>query len=252
MFFNKYSRFHKGYFILFIALNTIIFIASIFEKNVAFSVFDVLAYISTVTGVLSAIYTARGELGAFTWGIVNTFTYIFVAWHSQIYGQAILYIFFETPMQVVSYYIWKRNISKSNGQNVEPRSLNLKKWICIIIAFLIVWISYAIFINHLPQILNDLVGDKIKRDPLYIIDSLSVTMTITAVMLTCLRYIEQWYFWIATTAIGVLLFIVSLFDCKFSLNSLSALVMWSELLSNSIYGYIVWKKMNSHNEKAIA
>ena len=254
-FFKKYSKFHKGYFILFLAVNLIIFGLSIYNKvsiGESPTIFDVLALTTTVTGMLSGIYTARGELGAFTWGVVNTFTYIFVAWHSQIYGQAILYIFFETPMQVVSYFIWKRNMQKSDAVTVEPRKLNLKKWIVLIILFIIVWFIYGTFINYLPEIFKTDFSIVIKRDPLYIIDSLSTTLTITAVILTSMRFIEQWYFWIASSFIGIIVFVLSLFISSFSLNSLSAMIMWIEILSNSVYGFILWKKLKPGNKaKAI-
>lgn len=247
-FFKKYSRFHKGYFLLFTTLNILIFIASIWTNKSASDLaigIEVIALISTITGMLSSIYTARGELGAFTWGVVNTFTYIFVAWHSQIYGQAILYIFFETPMQFVGYYMWRKNLKNSDGGQVKPRKLNVMQWIITGILFIIVWILYGIFINYLPDIFKNLFGIIIEKDPLYIIDSLSTTVTITAVILTCMRFLEQWYFWIASSTIGIILFIMSLFVSDFSLNSLSAMIMWFEFLSNSLYGFFAWRKMQN-------
>ncbi|MGL4654850.1 MAG: nicotinamide riboside transporter PnuC [Sarcina sp.] len=249
-FFNKYSKFHKGYFVIFSILNIAVFALSIYNKAILGenpSIFDVLAFVSTMTGMLSSIYTARGELGAFTWGVVNTFTYIFVAWHSQIYGQAILYIFFETPMQVVSYFMWKK--SMKNSTTVEPRKLNSKQWIMTIVLFVIVWVAYGIFIKMLPSIFESTFGIHIAADPLYIVDSLSTTVTVTAVLLTCMRFLEQWYFWIASSTIGIILFIASLYVSNFSLNSLSAMIMWAEFLSNSLYGFIAWRKLHKNRLK---
>lgn len=247
MFFSKYSKFHKGYFLLFTILNTLIFIISIYtnksESILAIGI-EVLAFISTITGMLSAIYTVRGELGAFTWGVVNTFTYIFVAWHSEIYGQAILYIFFETPMQVVGYYMWRKSLKNGDSGRVKPRKLSSIQWIITMILFVVVWILYSIFIKYLPEILNNLFGVVIADDPLYIVDSLSTTVTITAVILTCMRFVEQWYFWIISASIGIILFVISLFISNFSLNSLSAMIMWIEFLSNALYGFFIWRKMH--------
>ena len=245
-FFKKYSTFHKVYFLLFAILNTLIFIVSICtnksESTLTLGI-EALAFISTMTGMLSAIYTVRGELGAFTWGVINTFTYIFVAWHSKIYGQAILYIFFETPMQVVGYYMWRKSLKNENSGRVKARKLTPMQWLITMILFAIVWILYGIFIKYLPEILNNLFGIVIADDPLYIVDSLSTTVTITAVILTCMRFVEQWYFWIISASIGIILFIISLFISDFSLNSLSAMVMWIEILSNALYGFFIWRKM---------
>ena len=250
MFFSKYSKFHKGYFLLFTILNTLIFIISIYtnksESILAIGI-EVLAFISTITGMLSAIYTVRGELGAFTWGVVNTFTYIFVAWHSEIYGQAILYIFFETPMQVVGYYMWRKSLKNGDSGRVKPRKLSSIQWIITMILFVIVWILYGIFIKYLPEIFNNLFGIVIADDPLYIVDSLSTTVTITAVILTCMRFVEQWYFWIISASIGIILFVISLFISNFSLNSLSAMIMWIEFLSNALYGFFIWRKMHMNS-----
>ncbi|MGL4990088.1 MAG: hypothetical protein ACRC57_02820 [Sarcina sp.] len=58
-----------------------------------------------------------------------------------------------------------------------------------------------------------------------------------------MRFVEQWYLWIMSAAIGIILFVMSLFVSKFSLNSFSAMVMWIEFLSNSIYEFIIWRKL---------
>lgn len=49
---------------------------------------------------------------------------------------------------------------------------------------------------------------------------------------------------------GVLLFIVSMLRTNhLDLDSLSALVMWSEYLISSVYGFILWKKLNNSSEE---
>lgn len=253
-FFNKFSKFHKIYFIFYVTVNILIFLVPFFEKGISketISIIGVLALISTITGLLSSLYTARGEVICYVWGFINTFTYIFVAWATQAYGQSILYIFFETPMQVVGYYLWKKNIEQSSSNVVEARRLNKKEWVFLIVSFIVVWVVYAIFLKALPHLMKSLLDITISPDRDFIIDSLSSTLTICAVILTTKRFFEQWHFWIASTAIGMLLFLVSMVTSKdFSLNSLSAFVMWSQFLINSIYGFSCWKKFNTGSEKA--
>lgn len=246
-FFNKFSRFHKWYFIVFLILNCFVFlIPAIENKDISSSMttIGILALISTVTGMLSAIYTARGQAINYLWGIANTFTYIFVAWASQAYGQSILYILFETPMQFVGYYLWSKNARLNNSETVEVKKLKSKEWIFLIVLFLAVWGAYSVFLYELPTILKSLFNINILADKTFIIDALSSTLTITAVILTSKRYFEQWHFWIASGAVGMILFMVSMLGEKnFSLDSLSALIMWSQFLISSVYGFINWKRL---------
>lgn len=125
-----------------------------------------------------------------------------------------------------------------------------KQWIFLSIVFIIVWIFYSIFLKNIPQILKVVANITISADKEYIIDSLSSTLTIIAVILTSKRYFEQWHFWIVLSAMGVLLFIVSMLRTNhLDLDSLSALVMWSEYLISLVYGFILWKKLNNPSEE---
>lgn len=119
-FFKKLSTFHKYCFSIYTLLYITIFLVPLFraggiEENL--TTMGVVALVSTLTGLVSSVYTARGEAICYIWGVINTFTYIFVAWSSQAYGQSILYIFFETPMQIIGYYLWRKNI-KGNSNNI--------------------------------------------------------------------------------------------------------------------------------------
>ncbi|MGL5648113.1 MAG: nicotinamide riboside transporter PnuC [Clostridium sp.] len=251
-FFKEFSTFHKWLFSVYATLNIIIFLIPLFHKggiSKNLTVISVLALISTLTGLLSSIYTARGQAIAYIWGVFNTSTYIFVAWASQAYGQSILYIFFETPLQVIGYYLWAKNTKNSSSNTVEARRLNKRGWVILIISFFTVWILYAIFISDLPYLLKTFIHVTIPADKNFIIDSLSSTLTIVAVILTTKRFYEQWHFWIGSASMGILLFLISMMQSKtLDLNSFSALTMWSLFLISSIYGLRLWKKLPSASD----
>ncbi|WP_297636902.1 nicotinamide riboside transporter PnuC [uncultured Clostridium sp.] len=257
-FFKEFSTFHKYLFSIYATLNIVIFLIPLFypggiAKNL--TIIGVLALISTLTGLLSSIYTARGQAVAYIWGVFNTATYIFVAWASHAYGQSILYIFFETPLQLIGYYLWSKNTKNSSSNTVESRRLDKRGWIILIVSFFTIWILYAIFISDLPYLLKTFTHITIAADKEFIIDSLSSTLTIIAVILTSKRFYEQWHFWIASASMGIILFLVSMLRSRtFSLNSFSALTLWSLFLISSIYGLNLWKKLNSdsNNKEELA
>lgn len=93
-------------------------------------------------------------------------------------------------MQIIGYYLWRKNIKGNSNNIIEIKKMKRKQWIFLSIVFIIVWIFYFIFLKNIPQILKVVANITISADKEYIIDSLSSTLTITAVILTSKRYFE--------------------------------------------------------------
>lgn len=150
-------------------------------------------------------------------------------------------------MQFVGFYLWNKSLKSGNTGEIEVKRMTGKNWAVLAIFFIVVWILYGIFLKYLPNIFQCLFHTHIDADKQYIVDALTSTLMICAVIMATKRYVEQWYFWIASDGVGIILFILSLISTKhFSLNSLSGAIMWTQFTLNAVYGFINWKRLNKN------
>lgn len=249
-FFKKYSTFHKWYFSIFLILNVVLFLIPMFTSTHDITLLTTVGLISTLSGLLAGIYTARAEVAAYTWGIVNTIFYIIISISNNMYAEVILYVVYMLPMNIYGFYAWSKSakevkhVEGETEATIEVKSLKASNWIYIIVGVLVVWAAYGSFVYFLPNIFEAIAGVKIPADAVWYIDSFTATITIFAVVISTLRYKETWYFWIVGDGVGILLYIISLIhQDTFSFSTLSGAIMWIQFTVNAFYGLMVWKKL---------
>lgn len=247
-FFKTFSPFHKIYFIFFLVVNLVVFFSPLATGGSIHNLISIDALVplvSTIAGLFAAIYTARGQKWAYTWGFINVVAYIFVSLSRHLYGEVSLYLVYMLPMQVVGFYSWSKN---STGETVEAKTMKKKHWLIFLAFFIIFWSVYATYVNHLPDIFKSLFDMTIKHDKEFMIDSLTATLTVSAVVLATNRFVEQWYLWIVSDSIGIVLFIVSIIESgSITASAISGALMWIQFTSNAIYGYMCWRKIQANS-----
>lgn len=220
-----------------------------------FSFTAIIGLICAITGVLTSIYQARGEVIVYAFIIVNTVTYAWIAYASDLYGQVIQNLILLLPIQIYGLISWKNSAAKSENNQIEIKVFTAKKWMITIVCLFVFWGIYYVFLNHLPQIIHTLFGGKeIPPDPSVGMDSLTTVLTVTAMFLTSKRYVEQWWFWIFCN-IGVVLFIEGLFTTKLTPSSLvgdlSGAINWLQYGIGAIYGFYLWRKMYNERKQTV-
>lgn len=255
-FFKEFTPFQKVFFVFFMVASIITFFLPAFIKGgtlVNVLTFGgIIGLIATLTGIITSIYQARGNLILYTWWIINTIAMLGIDFSGNLYGQGIKTIIFSLPLQVYGLLAWKKNLEKNNSDVVTVNRVKPKQWIVYIIIFIIGWFIYMEFIKYLPYFIHSIFGTKIKPDPSLILDSISGSVTTFALYLTAKRYVEQWPFWILAN-IGFILFVKSFIEAPhFSIVYLSGSIMWGQYLVSSIYGYYNWLKIEKHQKSQIS
>lgn len=248
-FFNKYSTFHKIYFVVFLLINLALFFIPLTQGG-SIDFLVVAGLISTISGLFAGIYTARAEVAAYVWGVVNTIFYICISVENHMYAEVILYVIYMLPMNIYGFFAWRKSaretkhVEGETESTIEVQSLKASSWIYVIIGVLVVWAGYGAFVYFLPDIFQAVAGFTIPADKVWYIDSFTATITIFAVVIATRRYKETWYFWIVGDGVGILLYVISLIEHGgFSASTLSGAIMWTQFTVNAIYGLIVWKKL---------
>ncbi|MGL4874422.1 MAG: nicotinamide riboside transporter PnuC [Clostridium sp.] len=259
-FWASLTKFQRVFLIIFGGASIFSFISPILlgsKMDDLFTPLAIIGLICSITGVLTSIYQARGEVVVYFFLIINTLTYAWISYESALYGQIIQNIILLLPIQIAGLISWKKSMAKSGDNKIEIKKFKTVHWIITIVAMVICWALYYLFLTHLPQIIQGIFGGKlIAADPSPKIDSLTTVLTVMAMFLTSRRYIEQWWFWIFCN-IGAVLFIQGLlttthFTASTLVGDLSGALNWIQYGVGAIYGFYLWRKMyNKKKEYAI-
>ncbi|MGR5455086.1 nicotinamide riboside transporter PnuC [Vibrio alfacsensis] len=249
-FWTDLTLFQKWFMIIFALGSLFSFFSPLFIGGTVKELFSFTAIIGLVcalSGVLTSIYQARGEVIVYTFILINTITYAWIAYTSDLYGQVIQNLFLLLPIQIYGLFAWKKSMAKSKNNQIEIKVFSAKDWLFTLISILVFWGGYYVFLNYLPQIIQAIFGGKlIAPDPSVGMDSLTTVLTVTAMFLTSKRYVEQWWFWILCN-IGVVLFIEELFNSDLTpaslVGDLSGAINWLQYGIGAVYGFYLWKKM---------
>ena len=204
-------------------LNIITFI--VFKDN------NWIGIVSSITGVICVVMTAKGHISCYYWGIINILAYVIVSYQASFYGEVMLNGLYYLPMQFIGIYMWRKNISENNIVKTRGMKKN-QLFITIVISIL------TIFIYGL--ILKAMNGNQ------PFVDSTTNVLSLIAMYLSVKRFKEQWLLWITVDVITIYMWVVALMHNE--LNSLVMVIMWSFYLINAIYGYINWSKLEKRNK----
>lgn len=251
-FFKNFTTFQKAFFIIFTIASIIAFLLPAVIPNGSidkvFSILGIIGIISTISGILVSIYTAKASISGYIWWWVNTGTFAIIALAGSLYGQFIKNFLILLPLQIYGFIAWRRNMNQSKSEEIAIRKFTKKNWVLTIIGVIICWVLYAIFLIELPHILKSLFNLYITKDPQVILDSFTSILTITAVFLTGKRFIEQWYFWLISNSLGVIMFVIQTAHAGISnpsmfVGDLSNTISILQYGIGAIYGFVLWRKM---------
>lgn len=255
-FISSLSLFQKMFLIVFLLASLFSFFAPIFmgsKFSDLFTALSLIGLVCAVSGVLTSIYQARGEVIVYVFLLINTVTYAWIAWKGELYGQVFQNIVLLIPLQLFGLYSWKKSRQESKDNQIDIKTFTAMQWILCIVVCLVAWYVYIDFIEYLPNLVKTLFNKVIIPDPTPILDALTTVITVMAMFLTANRFIEQWWFWIFCN-IGAILFIEQLMHTKHMTPSvlvgdLSGLFNWLQYGVGAFYGFYLWKKMRKEKNR---
>lgn len=182
-----------------------------------------ISVIYTVCGILYTALAGKGRVLCYTFGIIATCCYSFLAYQNQVYGNLLLNIGYYLPMQILGIFEWNKHLKKDKKEIIKTR---LSKGVNV---FIITGLLIFAIIGAL----------KISNDKAPFLDGITTTLSILGMYLTVKRCIEQWIIWIIVDLLAIIMWI------KLSLtnhSTYSTIIVWSVYLVLGIYFYIQWKK----------
>lgn len=186
---------------------------------------NLIGIISALTGVWCVIYTGKGSLLAYIWGLINCFLYGWIALGAGYYGETMLNWIYYVPMQFYGFYIWKKNINPENNEVVK-RNMSVKGRILLIVSIFVATIAYGFILKFI-------------NGNLPFVDAFTTVSSVIAMIISVHRYSEQWWIWICVNITSVFMYLVDIFNGG---NTYATVLMWSVYLVNAVIMLIKWEK----------
>lgn len=183
-----------------------------------------------LTGIICVVLVSRGSVWNYSFGIYNTAGYTWIAWQNGFFGEVLLNGAFYTPVQIMGWIMWNRNIDHAREENdiVVMKKLGGMRRMQL---FLLCFIAIGLF---------NLVLAAIPGQNMPLMDSTTTILSVIAMILMMLRYAEQWFLWITVDVLYIIMWSLRLESG--TEGAMAMLVMWSAYLINAIYGCYKWNK----------
>ena len=182
-----------------------------------------LGITSAVAGTLYTMFAGKGKISCYIFGIFNTITYGYISYTRQIYGDMFLNWVIYLPMMFAGIILWNRR--RDEQHTVIKTMLSLRRRIMLILINIVAIAAFA-------AVLYKMGGGQ------PVIDSCTTVLSITAMLLTLKRCIEQWLLWTAVNLLSVIMWI-RVFTCTGG-GSAATLLWWLIMLITGIIFYIQW------------
>lgn len=226
-FLKKAHTFCKGEFIISWTLFDHIWLAFCTVSIILISIAlkdSLMGIIAAVTAVFYTIFAGKGKISCYLFGIINTVLYGYISYKAKLYGEVMLNWGWYLPMMFAGMFFWKRNMNKST-ETVYKSCLTAKERL---LATLFTLAGIAVYAAILHK-----MGD---RSP--VLDSTTTILSVTAMILTVKRCIEQWIIWTLVNILSIWMWLLIYLKEG---SSVAILLMWVMALANGIIFFIQWK-----------
>lgn len=197
---------------------------------VAFCVFDRVNYLTLITsliGVTSLIFNAKGNPIGQVLMIVFSALYGVISYSFRYYGEMITYLGMTAPMAIFALVSWLKNPYKGNKSEVKVNKLRAREYVFMMVLGLAVTAGFYFVLRAFDT--SNLI-----------LSTVSVKTSFIAVYLTFRR---SPYFALGYALNDIVLIALWTLATLSDTEYLSVTICFAVFLVNDIYGYINWRKM---------
>lgn len=215
-----------------------------------------LAAACSVTGVLSTVMSANGNILTFAFGFIDVLIGTIIYYENGIMGNFALHAFYFLPMQFIGFWQWRRRgarvkSAKGEAKKVKARRLTRRQWLFLTGAML-VGITVLYFILLFVDNTKLEAGKILEQNKLKILlDAIVMAANIAGQVLMSLAFMEQWYMWMIVNISSVSLWIVALVSPDASSTAAVMAVKYSFYLLNVLNGIRIWLTLSNKEEQVL-
>ncbi len=210
---GKYER------IIFPAVILFIFVTSVCVGD------NPVAIVSAVCGISYTILAGKGKISCYYIGLCGTMCYAYLSLASGLWGNLALYAFYYFPMQILGIFRWQKHLRTDKQEIVKTQLSNKDRF------------RYA-FVTVLASALLAYIL-KITGDSSPVIDGITTAFSVTGLLLTVKRCIEQWHVWLVVNGLSALMWLNLVLHGS---KTLATFMMWTVYFFLAIYFLVAWKR----------
>ncbi len=210
-------------------------VTAVILSFVIFQSFEIINCITTLLGVTSLIFLAKGHVAGQIIIVVFSLAYAYISFTTAYYGEMITYLGMTAPMAVIATVQWLKNPHEKGKNQVKVASVTKSQLAVCFALTAIVTVAFYFLLKHLGT--ANLA-----------ISTLSIATSFVAMYLTALR--SQWYafaYGLNDLVLITLWLLASLTDITY----LTMAICFILFFVNDIYGFVTWKKMKKEQGKKI-
>ena len=219
-------------------------IVGVIASNAIYSVMtgtlDILGSLAGISGVLCVVLVAKGSIWNYLFGLVNVSLYAWISYKAELYGDAGLNALYYLPMQFIGYWQWRKRGAAMSSEDavrikggedvrVQARRMTLNQRLYMAFGCFAGIVAVGFLLRHLG-------------DPQPFKDSATTVLSIVAQALMALAFMEQWFLWIITNIISVVMWSVCV--ARGEPHAGVMVIMWAFYLLNSLNGFRVWLRLS--------
>lgn len=186
---------------------------------------DVLNLVSSLIGVISLIYIAKGNLFGQILALIFGILYAFVSYQNRLFSELITYGFMYVPLSIATIVTWFRHPYKDE-KTVEITKTSLKQFLLIVLLGFIVTTIFYFLLKYL-------------NTPSLYVSTFSIFTSFIASALVILR---SPYYALAFTLNDIVLIILWTISTISNVQNITILLCFVVFFFNDIYGFIAWNK----------
>ena len=193
---------------------------------------NALGTASAVTGTLYTMLAGKGKVSCYIFGIFNTIAYGYIAGTQQLYGDRMLNWGIYLPMMFIGFGMW---IFRRDAQYcvIKERLSRRALWVTVCLNLAAVMIY-----GYILKRMND-------SQPY--LDSFTTVVSVTAMVLTLKRCIEQWVCWTLVNLASVIMWIKVYISTGG--EATATMLWWVIMLASGIIFFVQWYKSLNNNSK---
>ncbi len=191
---------------------------------------------TSLIGVTSLIFAAKGDPFGLMIMIGFSLIYSFVSYTFGYYGESLIYLCMQLPVSTASLITWLKNPYKKGAAEVKVGKLTPKYALIIAISAVLVTTAFYFILRAFNT--ENLIPSTI-----------SVATSFIALFLMCLRVP---FYSVAFMLNDVVLIVLWSLACVRSINYVPMVVCFSVFLLNDLYGFYNWNKRKKRQEAEAA
>ncbi|MBE6366453.1 MAG: nicotinamide mononucleotide transporter [Lentisphaerae bacterium] len=180
---------------------------------------------AAVTGVLYTLWAGKGKLSCYFFGIFNSFAYGLISYQATLYGEVLLNWGWYLPMMFVGLFCWRKHLKTEEQEIIKTHLTNPQRLLTAAVA-----LTGTLLLGRVLHNLGD-------QAPL--LDSFTTVLSVTAMVLTVKRCVEQWLLWTIVNIASIYMWYKIYLT---GAGSAAVLMMWLLSLANGVIFYIMWQR----------